>query len=535
MFNDKLADDVIRFFSRRLTHTKGIYAGRPFIPIPWQEELLRDVFGTVKTNGFRQYTTAYVEMGKKNGKSELGAGIGLAGLFLDNESGAEIYSVARTRNQAGNVFRVAAQMVRNDPLLMAESRIVDSTKTIYLRHDPSSYFKILSADADIEDGCNPHMVIFDELHRQTNRDLWDVFKFGKGTRAQPLLFAITTAGVSGRSPICEQQHDYARRLLQGTFQDPTFYPAIYSIDEQEDWTYQGEPEHDGKPATGWYRANPALGYFLSLETLREDFKTALEMPAEQNSFRRFRLSQWVSQETRAIPMDKWNACGQGFSVAELAGKECFGGLDLSTTKDLTAFVLVFPQDGKYLWLPFLFLPEDDLQKRSRKDNVPYDLWAKQGFIFLTPGNEVDYGFVRKKINDCAEIYNIREIGYDAWNATSIVHDLMGDGMTMVPIRQGFGSLNAPTGEVLSMIKSGRLVHNNNPCLNWMADCLSLKQDPAGNIKPTKPDRNKTSKRIDGIAAGINATARILVSQAFKEESVYDTRGPRIAGGSEARA
>jgi phage terminase large subunit-like protein len=520
MLNEKLADEAVQFFRRRLTHTKGIYAGQPFIPIPWQEKVIRDIFGTVKPNGFRQYTTAYVEMGKKNGKSEIGAGIGLYGLFMDNEPGAEIYSVARTRNQAGNVFRVAAQMVRNDPLLSAESRIVDSTKTIYLRNDPNSYFKILSADADIEDGCNPHMVIFDELHRQTNRDLWDVFKYGKGTRSQPLLFAITTAGVSGASPICEQQHDYARRLLQGTFSDPTYYPVIYSIGEDEDWTFEGEPAQDGKSATGWYKANPSLGHFLSIETLREDFKTALEMPAEQNSFRRFRLSQWVSQETRAIPMDKWNACGQGFNVAELAGKECFGGLDLSTTKDLTAFVLVFPRDGKYLWLPFLFLPEDELLKRARKDNIPYDLWAKQGFIHLTPGNEVDYGYVRRKIDACAGIYNIREVGYDRWNATSIVHDLADDGITMVPIGQGYATMNAPTGELLSMIRSGRLVHNNNPCLNWMADCMSLKQDPAGNIKPSKPDRNKTGKRIDGIVAGIDAIARVIVTKEYKAEPRY---------------
>jgi phage terminase large subunit-like protein len=530
MFNQKLADDVIRFFSRRLKHTKGTYAGRPFTPIPYQEKLLRDIFGTVKANGFRQYTTVYAETPKKNGKSELGAGVGLAGLFLDNEPGAEVYAVAKTRGQAGKVFGVAAQMVRSDALLSAEARIVDSTKTIYLKNDPTSYFKVLSADASIEDGCNPHMVIFDELHRQTNRDLWDIFKYGKGTRSQPLLFAITTAGVSGHSPICEDQHDYARRILQGTITDPSFYPALYCIDEEEDWTFEGEPAdpETGREATGWFKANPALGYFLDIEVLREDFKTALQMPSEQNSFRRFRLSQWVAQETRAIPMDKWKACGRGFKLADLAGRDCYGGLDLSTTKDLTAFLLIFPIDGNYIWLPFIFVPDEDLVKRSRRDNVPYDLWAKQGFVHLTPGNEVDYKFVEKKIQDCADTYNIREVGYDSWNATSVVRDLINDGLKMIPIRQGYGSLNAPTGEALSWIKTGKMIHDNNPCLSWMADCMSLMSDPAGNIKPKKVDRMKSSKRIDGMAAAINATARIIVTDDYKQ-SGYAKHGLRSIG------
>lgn len=499
------------FFHRRLTHTKGSYARRPFLLGPWQERIVRDIFGTLKPNGMRRYETAYVEVPKKNGKSEIGAGIALAGLLLDDEPGAEVYSLASTREQATIVFRVAAQMVRNDPVLHSMCRIVDSTKTIYLRDDPNSYYKAISADAGTQDGINPHVVVFDELHRQRNRDLWDVVRYGSPTRAQPLLFAITTAGIIGQSPICEEQHSYARRLLEGTFVDQSFYPCIYGLDPKEDWTFEGAPASRGKPATGWYKANPALGDFLPVDRIRAECRKALELPSEQNSFRRFRLNQWVGQEMRAIPMHLWKACGAAFNPRDFVGKPCFGGLDLSTTRDLTAFVLVFPRDGQFYVVPHIFVPGNDLQGRSRKANVQYDLWASQSLIHVTPGDQVDYSFVRQTVKDAARIYDVREIAYDRWNATQIVNQLKEeDGLTMVPFGQGFASMNAPTGELLSMITDGRLQHGGHPVLSWMADCMSLKQDPTGSIKPSKPDRLKSSNRIDGIVALIMGLGRALL-------------------------
>lgn len=502
--------NAVDFFCKRLKHTKGSFARKPFLLAPWQERIIRDIYGTVNANGKRRYQTAYVEVPKKNGKSELGAGIALAGLLLDGEAGAEVYSAASTRDQASLVFRVAAQMVRYDSVLNSMCRVVDSTKTIYLRDDPSSFYRAISADAGIQDGINPSTVVFDELHRQRHRDLWDVFRYGSPTREQPLLFAITTAGVIGESPICEEQHDYARRLLDGTFVDPTYYPVIYGLDEKDDWTHEGEPAHEGKPATGWYKANPALGDFLPIERIRTEFRSALEMPTEQNSFRRFRLDQWVGQETRYIPMEDWRRGADPFNAQDLAGLAAFGGLDLSTTRDLTAFVLVVPKDGLYYLVPHLFVPGDELRNRARRDNVPYDLWASQGFVHITPGNQVDYEFVRKTIRDLAKIYNIREIGYDRWNATQIVQQLTDDGLNMVPIGQGYQSMNAPTSELLAMVKGGTLRHGGHPVMSWMADCMTVKQDPAGNVKPAKPDRMKSKKRIDGIVAAIDALARVIV-------------------------
>jgi phage terminase large subunit-like protein len=509
----KYAEPWVRFFEERLTHTKGKYAKDPFtLDHQWQREIVLDIFGRVKSNGMRKFQTAYVEMGKKNGKTELAAGIALGGLLIDEEPGAEVYLAASTREQASICFRVAAQMVRNSLKLNAMCRIVDSTKTILKRKDPNCFLKAISADAGTQDGINPSIAVFDELHRQKNSDLWDVLAYGMATRRQPLLFAITTAGIIGESPICEDQHEYAKRVSEGIFTDPSYYPVLYSLDNDEDWTIEGEPEHKGRPATGWYKANPSLGSFLPIEKVREEYQRAASNPAQQNSFRRLRLCQWVGQETRYLPMEDWQACGEPFGLDMLAGKPCFAGLDLSSTQDITALVLVFEIDGLYYWLPHFWLPEHELHQRARRDKVPYDVWAAQGLIHLTPGNQVDYSFVRATINDLAKIYDIREIGYDRWNATQIVQLLTDDGVKMIPIGQGFASMSAPTKELLHHVMSHKLRHGNNPLLKWMADCFCVKQDPSDSVKPSKADRRKSSKRIDGVVAGINALARVIVQK-----------------------
>ena len=424
------------FFSECLTHTKGEWAHDRFKLAPWQLRIINDIFGTVRSNGHRQYTMAYVEVPKKNGKTTLSAGIALYGLVLDDEPGAEVYIAASTRDQASIAFRVCAQMVRNNPDLRRLCRIVDSTKTIYLTQEPNSFLKAISADAGTQDGVNPHMVVFDELHRQKNSDLWDVLSYGMATRRQPLMFAITTAGITGHSPICEEMHNRARQVRDGIIQDPSFYPVLYGLDDDEDWTLEGAPAVNGTPATGWYKANPSLGLFLSVEKVREEFARAMASPSQQNGFRRLRLDQWVGQETRYLPMEDWRACGEPFDANELVGLPCFGGLDLSATQDVTALALIFEREGLYYCLPQFWIPAHDQAMRSKRDRVPYDLWVSQGLVHATEGNQVDYGFVRKNIADLAKLYDIREIGYDRWGATRIIQDLTADGLTMIPIGQG---------------------------------------------------------------------------------------------------
>jgi phage terminase large subunit-like protein len=514
----------VRFFEQHLRHTKGQYARKPFLlNLEWQRRIIKDIFGTVKSNGLRQYTTAYIEIPKKNGKTELAAGIALGGLLIDNEPGAEVYLAASTRDQAGICFRIAAQMVRNSPRLSKLCKIIDSTKVICLRDDRNSFLRAISADAGNQDGINPSMAVFDELHRQPNSDLWDVLSYGMSTRRQPLLFAITTAGITGESPICEDQHNYARRILDGTFQDPTYYPVIYGLDDGEDWTLEGEPAIDGRAATGWFKANPSLGHHLPIEKVREEYERARSNPSQQNSFRRLRLDQWVGQEVRYLPMDCWKRCGEMFSPDDFAGATCFGGLDLSATQDITAFVLVFERDNLFHLMPHFWLPEHELHLRSRKDKVPYDQWADRGLIHTTPGNQVDYAYVRETIRRLSVLYDIREVGYDRWNATQIVQNLVDDGVKMIPIGQGFASMSAPTKELLRLLMLEKIRHNGNPVLTWMADCFSVKQDPSDSVKPAKPDRRKSSKRIDGIVALINALSRFIVSPGY-HGSIYDTRG-----------
>lgn len=519
MFSEERAREAVNFFERFLTHTKGIYARKPFFLADWQREHVRELFGRTKRDGTRQYSTSYWEVSKKNGKSEIAAGIALYGLVMDGEEGAEVYSAAATRDQAALVFRVAAQMVRNHPELNALCRVIDSTKTIYLRDDPNCFYRAVSADGGTQDGVNPHFVIFDELHRQKGRDLWDVLKLGMSTRSQPLLFAITTAGVASKTPLCWEQHEYARQIREKVFRDPSFYPVVYSLEESEDWTVEGKPAAKGRSATGWYKANPALGIFKKLEAMREDCEQAKRIPGRQNSFRRFNLNQWVTDETRWISMREWDACGEPFDKEALLGKPCIGALDLSTSQDITAFALLFEDAGVVTVLPEFWIPGDNLHERCIRDRVPYDRWVADGLIHLTPGNAVDYAAVRKRISELGEQYEIREIAHDPWNATQVCIELAGEGFTMVPMRQGFITLSAPSKELERRVLTRTIRHGKHPVLRWMMDCCAIRQDPAGNIKPVKPDRSKSGKRIDGIVALIMGLDRIVRHQADIEPQI----------------
>jgi phage terminase large subunit-like protein len=529
-FNAKKADDAVKFYKTFLTHTKGKWARQPFILPPWQEKIIREVFGTVKPNGLRQYSTCYIEIPKKNGKTEIAAGVALTVLSLDEEPGCEVYSAASTRDQASICFRVAAQMVRQNSDLLDTFEIHRSTKTLSVKDDPECFYRAISADADIQDGINPQAAVFDELHRQKNRDLWDVIKFGMDTREQPLLFGITTAGIVGESPLCEELHDYALQVLKGTFKDPSFYAVIYGLDQKEDWTFEGEPERRrGKivlaPATGWYKANPALGNFLSLSRVRQACEEAKRIPAKQNAFRRLRLNQWTNQASVWIPHREWQPCGEPFDTNQLAGKTCYAGLDLSTNLDITAFIKVFPEEEWFKVLCDFWLPEEDLHERALHDMVPYDVWVAQGFVRLTPGNVIDYDFIEDVIKKQSDIYEIKEIGYDRWNASAIVTRLIDYGLKMVPIAQGFASLSSPSKELQRLVMTRLLRHGGNPVLAWMADCCSVKQDFKDNILPVKPDRKKSSKRIDGVVALIMALDRAIRNEG--QRGAYDSQDLKV--------
>ena len=511
---DKATADYAVGFIECLSHTKGTWAGKPFELIDWQEQIIRDVFGTIKSNGYRQFNTAYVEIPKKMGKSELAAAVALLLTCGDGEERAEVYGCAADRNQASIVFNVAADMVRLCPALSKRVKILDSQKRlIYL--PTGSIYQVLSADVSNKHGFNTHGVVFDELHTQPNRKLFDVMTKGSGdARMQPLYFLITTAGNDTNS-ICYEIHQKAQDLLDGRKNDPTFYPVIYGADEADNWT-------DPKV---WKKANPSLGITVGIDKVRAACESAKQNPAEENSFRQLRLNQWVKQAIRWMPMDRWDKCSFTTDPDSLAGRVCYGGLDLSSTTDITAFVLVFPpeeEDDKFIILPYFWMPEENIDLRVRRDHVPYDIWEKQGYLKTTDGNVVHYGFIEAFIEKLGEKYNIREIAFDRWGAVQMVQNLEGMGFVVVPFGQGFKDMSPPTKELMKLTLEVKLAHGGHPVLRWMMDNIFIRTDPAGNIKP---DKEKSTEKIDGAVATIMALDRALrCGSDNRGESVYNDRG-----------
>ena len=511
---DKAAADYAVNFIECLCHTKGTWAGKPFELIDWQERIIRDLFGILKPNGYRQFNTAYVEIPKKQGKSELAAAVALLMTCGDGEQRAEVYGCAADRQQASIVFDVAADMIRMCPALSKRVKILASTKRIvYL--PTNSFYQVLSAEAYSKHGFNIHGVVFDELHTQPNRKLFDVMTKGSGdARMQPLYFLITTAGSDTHS-VCYEQHQKALDILDGRKIDKTFYPVIYGAKEDEDWT---DPEV-------WKKANPSLGITVGIDKVQTACDSARQNPAEENAFRQLRLDQWVKQAIRWMPMEKWDACKFPVISETLKGRVCYGGLDLSSTTDITAFVLVFPPEdgdnGKYEVLPYFWIPEDNIDLRVRRDHVPYDVWHQQGFLETTEGNVVHYGYIEKFIEKLGETYHIREIAFDRWGAVQMVQNLEGMGFTVVPFGQGFKDMNPPTKELMKLTLEKRMAHGGHPVLRWMMDNIFIKSDPAGNIKP---DKEKSTEKIDGVVATIMALDRAIRCGNENGESVYDGRG-----------
>ena len=510
---DKEAADFAVMFIESLCHTKGTWAGKKFELIDWQERIIRDLFGVLKPNGYRQFNTAYVEIPKKQGKSELAAAVALLLCCGDGEERAEVYGCAADRQQATIVFDVAADMVRMCPALNKRVKILASQKRI-IYEPTNSFYQVLSAEAYSKHGFNIHGVVFDELHTQPNRKLFDVMTKGSGdARMQPLYFLITTAGTDTNS-ICFETHQKAKDILDGRKIDPTFYPVIYGADESDDWT---------DPAV-WRKANPSLDITVGIDKVEAACNSAKQNPGEENSFRQLRLNQWVKQAVRWMPMEKWDDCAFPIDEDELEGRVCYGGLDLSSTTDITAFVLVFPpldEEDKYIVLPYFWVPEDTLDLRVRRDHVPYEVWEKQGRLETTEGNVIHYGYIEKFIQRLGEKFNIREIAFDRWGAVQMVQNLEAMGFTVVPFGQGFKDMSPPTKELMKLVLEKRIAHGGHPVLRWMMDNIYIRTDPAGNIKA---DKEKSTEKIDGAVATIMALDRAIRCGNDAGESVYDTRG-----------
>ena len=512
-YYDKEYADFAVAFIESLCHTKGTWAGKRFELMDWQEQIIRDLFGILKPNGYRQFNTAYIEIPKKNGKSELAAAVALLLTCGDGEQRAEVYGAAADRQQASIVFDVAADMVRMCPALNKRVKILASQKRL-IYEPTNSFYQVLSAEAYSKHGFNVHGVVFDELHSQPNRKLYDVLTKGSGdARMQPLFFLITTAGTDTHS-ICYEVHQKAQDIIDGRKIDPTFYPVIYGADDTEDWT---------SPKV-WKKCNPSLGETIGMDKVKTACESAKQNPGEENSFRQLRLNQWVKQAVRWMPMDKWDKCAFAVNEEQLEGRVCYGGLDLSSTTDITAFVLVFPpldEDDKYIILPYFWIPEDTLDLRVKRDHVPYDVWERQGYLHTTEGNVVHYGYIERFIEQLGKKFNIREIAFDRWGAVQMVQNLEGMGFTVVPFGQGFKDMSPPTKELMKLTLEQKIAHGGHPVLRWNMDNIFIRTDPAGNIKA---DKEKSTEKIDGAVATIMALDRAIRCGNDTSESVYNDRG-----------
>ena len=511
-FDEKSATIAVNFFEKLIHHTTGEWAGEPFKLLEWQKErVIKPIFGWKrKSDNTRRYRTVYIEIPRKNGKSTLASAIALLLLLFDGEAGAQIYSAAADRNQANIVFTEAKNMIEASPQL---SKMVEVFKNTITVPQTNSFYRVLSSDAPTKHGLNASGIIFDELHAQPNRELWDVLNTSTGARRQPLVVALTTAGFN-RESVCYEVHEYAKQVESGIIEDDSFLPILFGADEDDDWLNEET----------WRKANPSLGATIKLDYLQQEASKAKSIPAYQNTFRRLHLNQWTQQSTRWLDMTAWDACNEIIPEKQLEGMLCYGGLDLASVSDIAAFSLVFPNikddADKYYVLPFFWIPEENLIERSRKDRVPYLSWVQQGLMRTTPGTVIDYSFILRDIEELGEKHNISEIAFDRWGAFQVSQTLQSMGFSMVAFGQGFKDMSPAMTEFMRLIMGKQLLHGGNPVLRWMADNLIVTTDAAGNVKP---DKEKSRAKIDGIVSTLQALDRSIRHEQ-KKLSIYETRG-----------
>jgi phage terminase large subunit-like protein len=520
-FDRNAAQFAIDFFGF-LKHSKGEWAGQPFELAPWQQFIIWNLFGWKRENGFRRFGHAYVEVPRKNGKSTLAAGIGLYMLAADGESGAEIYSAATKRDQAKIVWGEASEMVKKSPSLHKMIELFKSSNTLMIQQTASK-FQPLGADEDSLDGLNPHGASIDEVHAHASRKTYDALDTGTGARRQPLIFEITTAG-NDQASLCFEHHEYSRKLLDGSIEDDDQFAFIASMDEGDDWT---------DPAV-WAKANPGLGVSVRIEVLEDEARKAMQMPAQQNTFRQMHLNQWTQQSTRWINLLLWDE-NAGALPGEpelrekaLAGRAGYGALDLSAVSDLTAWVMGFPDPHDAEALDVLcrfWAPEAKLHDATNRYMDQYRAWAKQGYLQVTPGDAIDYGFIKKQILEDAKRFRLISMNVDRlFQGYQLSQELADEGLDVFGMGQGFLSMAAPMKEFERRMLGKKLHHGGNPVLRFMADNVAVQMDPAGNLKP---DKAKSQGRIDGIVAMV-----MMIDRAMRHEppktSVYERRGLVVA-------
>lgn len=517
-YDETLGSHAVEFLRRYCRILKGKYAGQRFDPIDWQEfDFIRPLFGwqmysDEHDRNVRRFIDGALWIPKKQGKSLILSGLGTYLLIGDNEMGAEVYAAAGDRQQARIVHDGSANMVRRSPELTNRLTVIDSRNTIL--HKPTgSVYRALSADASLQEGLNASAIIFDELHVQKNRVLWDTLAGAGAARVQPLRFSISTAGIYDTTSIGWEQWEIARQVQEGTFDNIRFFALRYYADKDDDWR---------TPET-WRRANPSIGIAVTESFYDNEAKLAQNSPPKQNAFRRYYLNQWVQAAESHIDADLWRACGRPVDLKALDGKPCYCGLDLSSIGDLSAFALVFlpdADDPRVRVLVRQWMPQDNVAERVKKDDIPYNLWIRDGWVQTTPGNRIDYDFIFESIMADAKRYKILEIAYDPWRATEIVQRLQGEGLELVEFRQSFQNYTPALEKLTELLGKHLLAHNNNPTLAWEAGNLMVRMDANNNMAP---DKKRSKEKIDGMVAMLEGLG-LLVARDQNTGSVYDTRG-----------
>ncbi|MEK6788497.1 MAG: terminase TerL endonuclease subunit [Pseudomonadota bacterium] len=493
-----LVERVLGFFKEVLRLNGGEFEGLPYEPLPWQAFIIGSLFGWLSADGFRRFRVAYIETGKGNGKSPMIAGIGIYGLMADGEPRAEIYAGATKKDQAMILFRDAVAMVDQSPLL---SRHITKSggglnvwNLAYMR--TGSFFRPISAD-DGQSGPRPHIALLDEIHEHRNRYVVDMMKAGQKGRRQPLMVMITNSGSDKRS-VCFQFHEYAGKVTSGSVEDDRFFGYVCALDEADD------PFVD---KACWPKANPSLGITIKNQYLEDQILPARSMPSQEAMVRRLNFCQWTEAESPWISREIWEACAGGMpDEVLLRGRRCFGGLDLSSTQDLTSLVLLFePTEADPVWRQraWFWLPNDGLFEKGERDKVDYIVWRNQGHLLTTPGKAIDKMAIVRQCAVLGAAYDIQSIAYDRWRYEDMSPLLEREGveLPLVPFGQGFKDMSPALDEYERMLLSELLAHDSNPVMGWCAANAVTVTDPAGNRKLSK---ERATGRIDGMVAAIMA-------------------------------
>lgn len=493
VFDREQAARAIAFFAK-LRHYKGEWAGQPIVLEPFQAFQIGALFGWRRDDGLRRFRQAYLEQCRGQGKSTIAAGVALRLGFFDAEPAAEVYFVATKRDQAKIAWETARQIVLRVPGLRAR---VDPLKTHLYQSATASKLEPLGADSDTLDGLRPHGVIADEIHAWRSSSVLDVMTTGTGTRRQPLVLEITTAGV-GQVGICWDHHDYTSKVLRNIVDDDSWLGVIIGADPDDDWR---------EPAV-WAKANPNLHVSVKADDLARKCLQARHIPSFESEFRRLHLGQWVQAAERFLPMAQWDSAANRAPVdrAALRKRPCIVGLDVSAKFDFTAAVALFARpDGAYVVLPQIWAPEAVVQE-GRRALVPLEAWARQGFLQTTPGNVIDQAAILQTLRAWAQEFTVVEVAYDAWNATALATELQAEGHAVVEVRQGFRSLSEPTKALAALVATDQLQHGGHPVLRWMADNLVVRSDVNGNVAP---DKARAAEKIDAVVALVMALSRSM--------------------------